>query len=73
MKAPMKFCNYVYGVRSLVETSANTLVYQLNFPTNDLPEELVTCWIVWIQLFDFDVKEVPGRQNGGRDGIAPQL
>ena len=42
MKALKKFRNYVYGVRFLVETDANTLVHQLNLPTSDLPGGLVT-------------------------------
>ena len=70
MKALKKFRNYVYGVRFLVETDANTLVHQLNLPANDLPGALVTRWIAWIRLFDFDVKHVPGRLNGGPDGLS---
>jgi hypothetical protein len=70
MKALKKFCNYVYGVRFLVETDANTLVHQLNLPANDLPGALVTRWIAWIRLFDFDVKHVPARLNGGPDGLS---
>jgi len=70
MKALKKFRNYVYGVRFLVETDANTLVHQLNLPTNDLPGALATRWIAWIQLFDFDMKHVPGRLNGGPDGLS---
>jgi len=48
MKALKMFHNYVYGVRFLVETDANTLVHQLNLPANDLPGALVTRWIAWI-------------------------
>jgi hypothetical protein len=70
MKALKKFRNNVYGVRFLVETDANTLVHQLNLPANDLPGALVTCRNAWIQLFDFDVKYVPGRLNGGPDGLS---
>jgi hypothetical protein len=70
MKALKKFSNYVYGVRLLVETDANTLVHQLNLPANDLPGALVTRWIPWIRLFDFDVKHVPWRLNGGPDGLS---
>jgi len=70
MKALKKFRNYVYGVRFLVETDANTLVHQQHLPANDLPEALVTRWIAWIRLFDFDVKHVAGRLNGGPDGLS---
>jgi hypothetical protein len=70
MKARKKFRNYIYGVRFLVETDANTLVHQQNLPANDLPGALVTRWIVWIRLFDFDVEHVPGSLNGGPDGLS---
>lgn len=45
MKARKKFPSYVYEVRFLVETDANTLVHQPNLPTNDLEGELVTSWV----------------------------
>ena len=45
MKELKKFRNYIYRVRFLVETDANTLVHQLNFCANDLPGALVTRWI----------------------------
>jgi hypothetical protein len=70
MKAHKKFRNYVYGVRFLVETDGNTLVHQRNLPANALPGALVTRWIAGIRLFDFDVKHVPGRLNGRRDGLS---
>jgi len=43
MKALEKFRHYVYGVRFVVETDANTLVHKLNLPANDLPGAIVTC------------------------------
>jgi hypothetical protein len=70
MNAVQKFRNYVYEVRFLVETDANTVVHWLNFPGNDLPGALVTCCITGIQLFDFDVKHVPGRLNGCPVGLS---
>ena len=70
IKALRKFRNYVYQVRFLVETDANTLVHQLNLPANDLAGTVVTDWITWIQLFDFDIKEVPGRLKGGHDSLS---
>jgi hypothetical protein len=72
MKALKKFRNYVYGVRFLVETDANPLVHQLHLPANDLPGALVTQWIAWIRQFDFDVEHVPGRLNGGPEGLSRQ-
>jgi hypothetical protein len=70
MKVLKKFRNNVYAVRFLMETDANRLVHQLNLPANDQPGALVTRWIMWIQLFNFDVKHIPGRLHGGPDGLS---
>lgn len=48
MKALKMFYHYVYEVTFLVEPDANTLVHQVNLPTNDLPGGLFTLSIVWI-------------------------
>jgi len=61
----MIFHNSVYGVRCLMVTDAHTLAQQLIYPANNQPGESVTWWIVWIRLYDFDVKYIPGRINGG--------
>ena len=31
---------------------------------------LVTRWIAWIRLFDFDVRHVPGTKHGAADGLS---
>jgi len=72
MKALEKFRNYPYGIWFLVETDANTLVHQRNVPANDRPGALVTLGLVWIWLFNFGMKHVPGRLNGGHDGLSRQ-
>jgi hypothetical protein len=69
MKELKKFLNYVYGVRFLLETDANTLVHQLNLSANDLPGAQVSCWVTWIRRSDFDVNHVPGTLNEGPDGL----
>jgi len=69
VKPLMQIRNWVYGVRSLVETAANTLVHQLNLAANDLSGALPTSWIMWIRLFNFDVKQVPGGLNGGPNSL----
>lgn len=70
MKVQKKFCNYVYGVRSLVETDATKLVYQLQVPAENLPGALDARWITWIRLFDFDVKHHPEILNRCPDGLS---
>jgi len=71
--ALMTFCNYVYVVSFLMETDANTFVHQLHSPANDLPRPPVTHWITLIWPFNFDVKHIPDRLNGGPHGLAWQL
>jgi hypothetical protein len=61
---------WLYGIRFTVETDANTLVAQLNRTATDLPGALVTRWLAWIRLWDFDVKHVPGKQNVVADALS---
>lgn len=70
LKALKKFRHWVYGVHFTLEIDAKTLVSQLNRSATDLPGALVTSWIAWIRLFDFDVKHVPGQFHGAADGLS---
>jgi hypothetical protein len=70
LKVLKKMRFWLYGVRFWVQIDARTLVYQLNLPANDLPGAMVTCWIAWIHLFDFDVVHVPGQQHTAADGLS---
>jgi len=49
-----------------------TLVWLLNQPPNDLPNAMMTHWLAYIRLFDFTVKHVPGKKNGGVDALSRQ-
>src|SRR5690606_20010179 len=70
LKALKKFKHYLYGVRFLVEIDAQTLVHQLNQPSSDLPGALVSRWIAWIRLFDFDIAHVSGTKHQGPDALS---
>jgi hypothetical protein len=70
LKALKKLRVYLYGVRFTVETDANTLVHQLNLPASDLPGAVITRWIAWLRLFDFDVVHVSGEKNSGPDALS---
>jgi len=59
-----------HGVRFVIETDAKTLVAQLNRSASDLPGALVTRWLAWIHLFDFDVRHVPGKKHTAADGLS---
>lgn len=70
LKALKKFRYFLYGIRFLLETDANVLVAQLNGAASDLPGSLLTRWIAWIRLFDFDIKHVPGNKHTAADGLS---
>jgi hypothetical protein len=70
LKAQKKMRFWLYGVRFRVEIDARTLVYQVNLPANDLPGAMVTRWIAWIRLFDFDVVHMLGKQHSAADGLS---
>ena len=70
MKCLQKLRYWLYGVHFILETDANTLVAQLNRAATDLPGALVTRWLAWIRLFDFEVKHVRGRVHSAADGLS---
>jgi len=70
LMALKKLRNYVYGVKFLLETDAQVLVAQLNGGAHDLPGALITRWIAWIRLFDFEVKHIPGTKNVIADALS---
>ena len=39
------------------------LVYQLNHISTDLPGVLINNWLAWIQLFNFEVRHIPGKHH----------
>ena len=84
LKALKKFRFWLFGRHFFVETDAQTLVWLLNQPPNDLPNAMMTRWLAYIRLFDFDVKHcarqirgswLGGNQiaHGGLSDILPGL
>jgi len=51
-------------------TDSPTLVWLCNQPPNDLPNAMMTRWLAYIRLFDFDTKHVPGSKNGAADALS---
>jgi RNase H-like domain found in reverse transcriptase/Integrase zinc binding domain/Reverse transcriptase (RNA-dependent DNA polymerase) len=70
LKTLKKFRQWLYGISFLVETDAMTLAAQLNRSATDLPGALVTQWIAWIRLFDFEVRHVAGAKNVVADALS---
>ena len=55
LKALKKYKHLLIGARFVVELNAKTLVAQLNKSAADLSSALVSQWLAWIRLFDFEV------------------
>jgi hypothetical protein len=70
LKAFKKFRSWLYGVRFILEVDANVLAAQLNRSGTDLPSALLTRWLAWIRLFDFEVRHVPGNKHTAADGLS---
>jgi hypothetical protein len=70
LKALKKLRFWLFGRFFRVETDAQTLVWLLNQPPNDLPNAMMTRWLAYIRLFDFEVKHVRGEKNGGPDALS---
>jgi hypothetical protein len=46
------------------------LAAQLNKSKTDLPSTLLTRWLAWIRLFDFEVRHVLGTKYITADGLS---
>ena len=53
-----------------MEIDAKTLVHQLNQLASDLPGSVVNRWLLWIRLFDFDLKHIAETKYGGPDALS---
>ncbi len=58
LKILKKIRFYFYDVKFILKTNARVLVDQLNRFDTNLSDALVTRWLVWIQLFDFEIRHV---------------
>jgi hypothetical protein len=70
LKALKKMRSYLTGVHFILETDAAVLVDQLRGAASDLPSALLTRWVAWMQLFDFEVRHIPGTKNTAADGLS---
>jgi hypothetical protein len=61
---------WLIGVHFILETDANTLVAQLNGAVNDHPGAMLTRWLTWIRLFDFEVRHVKGSTHTAADALS---
>ena len=54
----------------VLEIDAHVLLHQLNRSGTDLPEILITRWLAWIRLFDFDIRHIPNTKHIVADGLS---
>jgi hypothetical protein len=70
LKVLRKLRFYIYGVHFILETDAKVLVAQMERSATDLPGSLVTRWIACIQMFDFEIRHIPGEKHTAADGLS---
>jgi len=70
LKEPKKFRFWLFGRYFTVYTDSQALVWLLNQSPNDLPNAMMIRWLLYIRLFDFDVKHIPGQKNGAVDALS---
>jgi len=54
---------YLYEVFFIIELNTQTLVAQLNCSVTDVLDVLINYWLVWIQLFNFDIQHVSKKKH----------
>ena len=70
LKCLKKFRYYLYEIRFVLKTDAEMLIAQFNKSGTDFPEALLTRWLAWIRLFDFDVRHVKNKKHTTADGLS---
>ena len=57
-------------MRFIIEIDINILIVQFNRSVADLFKTLMTRWLIWIRLFDFDVRHVFGKRHTAADKLS---
>ena len=70
LKTLKKVRFWLYRVRFIIEIDVNILITQLNRSAADLFEVLMTCWLTWIRLFDFNVRHVLDNRHTATDELS---
>jgi hypothetical protein len=63
LKILKKIRFWLYEVHFVLKTNVEVLITQLNEVAIDLSSALLTRWIAWIRLFNFDVKHVSEKKH----------
>ena len=73
MKTLKKIYYWLYNMKFVIEIDVNTLMMQLNQSASDLSKALMTWWLAWICLFDFDVHHVFNCKHSTLDELLRRL
>ena len=69
-KSLKKFHFWLYERYFIVETDAQMLIWLLNQSSNDLSNAIMTRWLFYIQLFNFDIKHIKNKKNDIIDDLS---
>lgn len=69
-RALRKWKFYVHGRNFIVETDCHPLASIIKSTPQDLPNAVLTRWLTWVQLFDFDVSKISGKANPVADALS---
>ena len=70
LKALKKVRFWLYEVRFIIEINVNILITQFNRSAADLSEALMTRWLTWIRLFNFNVRHVFDKKHTAADELS---
>ena len=62
-KCLKKFCFHFYDVRFVLKIDSKILIAQFNRSNTNFLKSLMTRWIAWIWLFDFEIQHVKNKKN----------
>ena len=69
LKTLKKVRFWLYEVQFIIKINVNILIIQFNRSAVDLSETLMTRWLTWIHLFDFDVRHVLDKRYTATDEL----
>ncbi len=73
MKTLKKIHYWLYDTKFVIEIDINILMTQLNWSASDLSEALMTQWLAWICLFNFDVHHIFNRKHNAFNELSRKL
>ena len=73
LKTLKKVRFWLYEVQFIIEIDVNILISQFNRSVTDLSKILMIRWLIWICVFDFDVRHVFDKRHIATDKLSRKL